>query len=162
EGPGFSGSTFLSVAQALVDAGVPHSSIVLMGSRPFAQRTGMGDGESSESSTRFRSYVIDYGQHTPERAGRSLGDGDWRELLYPSRSHWPACWIEQERIKYLSQDEKVFFKFEGFGRYGRLSHQQASALAQAKFSPPVLRVENGFAGYEFVRGRPLTYQDLSQ
>jgi hypothetical protein len=162
EGPGFSGSTFRSVAQALVDAGVPPASIVLMGSRPFAERAGMGHGESCELSTRFRAYVIDYGRHTPQRAGRSLGDGDWRELLYPSRSHWPTCWIEQERIKYLSQDEKVFFKFEGFGRYGRLSQRQAEALAEGKFSPRIMRVENGFAGYEFVRGKPLAYQDVNR
>jgi hypothetical protein len=161
EGPGFSGSTFSSVGQALVGAGVPAASIVLMGSRPFAQRPGMGHGESCELPARFRSYVIDYGRHTPERAGRALGDGEWRELLYPSPSRWPACWIEQERIKYLSNDEKVFFKFEGFGRYGRLSHRQAAALAEAKFSPRIVRGENGFAGYEFVRGRPLSYHDVN-
>jgi hypothetical protein len=162
EGPGFSGSTFRSVAWALVESGVAPSRIVLMGSRPLAKRPGMDNGESCESSTCFRSYVIDYGRHTPQHAGRSLGDGAWRELLYPLQSHWPACWIEQERIKYLSQDDKMFFKFEGFGRYGGLAHQQASALAQAGFSPQVLRVENGFAGYEWVRGRPLNRQDLSQ
>src|SRR5260370_5365127 len=34
EGPGFSGSTFLSVAQALADASLPSASITLMGDGP--------------------------------------------------------------------------------------------------------------------------------
>lgn len=158
EGPGFSGSTLLSVARALGQAGVPASSIVLMGSRPFLSRSGRGH---DDGWSRFRSYVIDYGKHVPQGAGRSLGDGAWRELLYPSPSQWPPCWIEQERIKHLSQDSQVFFKFEGFGRYGRLSRQHASALADAGFSPPILRFENGFGCYQFVPGKPLIHQDVS-
>lgn len=160
EGPGFSGSTFLSVAQALGQCGVPASRIVLMGSRPFPLRTA-GTGQAEEWK-RFRSCTIDYASHTPAEAGRSLGDGAWREVLYPSRSLWPACWVEQERIKHLSIDGKTFFKFEGLGRFGDLAREQAAQLAKAGFSPRSSGSEQGYAGYEFVRGRPLNRNDLKQ
>jgi hypothetical protein len=159
EGPGFSGSTFLSVARALRKAGVAHSKIVLMCSRPFPALPA-GAGLAAEWNG-FRSYMIDYGTHLPAGAGTSLGGGRWRELLYPGRSCWPACWTDQERIKHLGCDERSLFKFEGFGRYGRLSRMQAGILAEAGFSPRWLRSEGGFAQYEFVSGRPLENRDLS-
>jgi hypothetical protein len=160
EGPGFSGSTFLSVARALEKSGVPSSRIVLMGSRPFPAHAA-GPDQAREWS-RFRSCVIDYASHVPDGAGRSLGDGAWRELLYPGRQLWPACWVEQERIKHASSDGKTFFKFEGFGRFGRMAREQAEQLAQAGLSPRWLDSDQGFGCYEFVRGRPLTGSDINE
>jgi hypothetical protein len=160
EGPGFSGSTFLSVAHALVECGVPYSRILLMGSRPFPTHSA-GAGQAEEWN-RFQSCTIDYASHTPAGAGRSLGDGAWREVLYPSRSRWPACWMEQERIKHLSVDGKTLFKFEGFGRFGELAQEQASQLSQAALSPRWLGSEQGYGCYEFVPGRPLAGNDLSE
>lgn len=158
EGPGFSGSTFLSVARALLEAGVPHSSIILMGSRPFP--THAAGSELAAEWKSFRSYLIDYGTHLPDGAGASLGGGKWRELQYSKPSYWPPCWTDQERIKHLSRDAKSFLKFEGFGRYGQLAQQQAGLLAEAGLSPPFLGFENGFARYAFVPGRPLRVWDL--
>jgi hypothetical protein len=160
EGPGFSGSTFLSVGLALEEAGVPRSRIILMGSRPFPAHA--AGAERSEQWNRFPSHTIAYAAHTPAGAGRSLSDGTWRELLYPAPSHWPACWIEQERIKHMSTDGKTFFKFEGFGRFGQLAREQATALAQAEFSPRLLAFDGGYGCYEFLRGRPLTQTDVSE
>jgi hypothetical protein len=160
EGPGFSGSTFLSVAQALETLGVPCSRIVLMGSRSFPARA--AGVERSEQWNRFPSYTIAYAAHPPAGAGRSLSDGAWRELFYPAPSHWPTCWIEQERIKHMSADGKTFFKFEGFGRFGRLAREHAGTLAQTGCSPRLLGFDGGYAGYEFMRGRPLTQADLSE
>lgn len=159
EGPGFSGSTFLSVARALLDAGVACCRIVLMGSRPFPAHA--AGPEATQEWGRFRSATIDYGAHTPAGAGRSLGDGAWRELLYPGPQHWPPCWIEQERIKHSSLDGNIFFKFEGFGRFGQAAREQACLLAQAGFSPRLFGFDRGYACYEFVRGRPLTASDLT-
>ena len=160
EGPGFSGSTFLSVAQALVDSGVPCSRIVLMGSRPFPLQAA---GTMREREWKqFRSCTIEYASHPPSTACRNLGDGAWRELLYPSRSLWPACWVEQERVKHMSADGRSFFKFEGFGRFGELSREQALELAQAGLSPRWMGSEHGYACYEFVVGRPLAGSDLNQ
>jgi hypothetical protein len=159
EGPGFSGSTFLSVARALLDAGVPRRRIVLLGSRPFPAAA---PEERAQEWTRFRSYIVDYGRHVPHDVGRSLGGGAWREVIYSDRSHWPACWTDQERIKHLSSDGKVFFKFEGFGRFGKLVRSQAEALAQGGFSPGLPVWNSAFAGYEFLRGRPLRSADLTE
>jgi hypothetical protein len=160
EGPGFSGSTFLSVGHALERAGVPCFRIILMGSRPFPVRA--AGAERTEQWNRFPSYTIEYAAHPPAGAGRSLSDGAWRELFYPAPSSWPTCWIEQERIKHVSSDGKTFFKFEGFGRFGRLARKQASALAQSEFSPRLLAFDAGYGCYEFIHGRPLTQADLSE
>jgi hypothetical protein len=158
EGPGFSGSTFVSVTRALVRAGVPPSRITLLGSRPFPSHT--ADCGLAAEWQQFRSHTIDYGRRAPRDAGRSLGGGAWRELLCPERSHWPACWKDQERIKHLSRDGRLFFKFEGFGRSGHLARTQAEALAEAGFSPRVFGWDAGFAAYEFISGRPLRAADL--
>jgi hypothetical protein len=160
EGPGFSGSTFLSVARALLATGVPGSRIVLMGSRPFATRSRAPEPDSEWSC--LRQYTINYGSHRPPTADRGLGDGAWRELLYHDVSEWPACWLEQERTKHLSADRQTFFKFEGFARYGQLARQQTAVLAAEGFSPENLGCDQGYVAYEFVRGRPLTLRDLNR
>lgn len=159
EGPGFSSSTFLSVARALLAAGVPDSSIVLLCSRPFPAH--LDSSALHREWRRFRSYRIEYGRRVPRTAGRSLGNGAWRDFLFSDRAHWPACWTDQERIKHFSTDGKTFFKFEGFGRYGHRARQQAAALEQAGFSPRLNDYDSGYAGYEFVRGRPLSQRDLT-
>ncbi|HKF23018.1 MAG TPA: hypothetical protein VKE93_15705 [Candidatus Angelobacter sp.] len=159
EGPGFSGSTFLSVARGLRAAGVPESNIALLCSRPFPAH--LVNTESGGEWRRFRSYRIEYGRRVPHAAGSSIGGGAWRDVLFTDRARWPACWTDQERIKHLSEDGKTFFKFEGFGRYGHCARQQATVLALAGFSPPLNKCDNGYAGYEFVRGRPLSQRDLT-
>jgi hypothetical protein len=158
EGPGFSGSTFLSVARALLEAGVPRSRVVLLGSRPFPPHA---PAAQVDEWTRFRSHLVDYGAHAPHDAGRGLGGGAWRELIYTDPSHWPASWTDQERIKHLSGDGMIFFKFEGFGRFGKLARTQAEALDQAGLSPRLQRWDIGFGGYEFLQGRPLRSDDLT-
>ncbi len=158
EGPGFSGSTFLSVANALVQAGVPRSRILLFCSRPFQSRA-EHPGQVQEWG-RFHSHVICYGSNLPAEADRSVGGGVWRELLYDDRLQWPACWTEMERIKHLSVDGQTLFKFEGFGRFGKLAREQARLLGEAQFSPRLLDFENGYARYEFLRWRPMRRSNL--
>jgi hypothetical protein len=158
EGPGFSGSTFLSVARALLEAGVPSQRIVLLGSRPFPAAA---PSARAQEWLRFRSYIVDYGRRAPPEAARSLGGGVWREIVYSDRSQWPTCWTDQERIKHLSSDGKILFKFEGFGRFGKLVRTQAETLACAGFSAGLLRWDKGFAGYGFLHGRPLHSKDLT-
>jgi hypothetical protein len=158
EGPGFSGSTFLSVARALLEAGVPRSRVVLLGSRPFPPHAPAAQvGEWRQ----FRSHLVDYGAHAPRGAGRGLGGGAWREVIYVDPSDWPASWTDQERIKHLSADGMIFFKFEGFGRFGKLARTQAEALTQAGLSPRLQGWDSGFGGYQFLQGRPLRSDDLT-
>jgi adenine/guanine phosphoribosyltransferase-like PRPP-binding protein len=158
EGPGFSGSTFLAVANALVAAGVPASRVALLCSRPFQARD--GHEKQIRAWERFRSHVIRYGASLPAEADRGLGDGAWRELLYDDRSQWPPCWTELERIKHLSVDSRTLFKFEGFGRFGKLARKQAALLAEAEFSPRLFGFENGYGCYEFLATHPLDKSSL--
>jgi len=159
EGPGFSGSTFLSVATALENLDVPCQQIVLMGSRPFATQN-RDNGEPAEWN-RFRRYTIQYASHAPAGSTQCLSDGAWRRMVYSHPRHWPACWVEQERIKRLSADGTSLFKFEGFGRFGDLVRRQAELLAEEKFSPPTLGCDQGYLAVEFVRSRPLAARDIS-
>jgi hypothetical protein len=152
EGPGFSGSTFLSVAAALSSAGVPHTQIALMGSRPF---------DSIQRNAQWRTFNIAYGRRGPADAKTCIGNGYWRQHLYPELSHWPACWTEMERAKHLSADGECFLKFEGFGRYGERARQQATILAEEKFSPRCNEFDSGYARYDFVKARPLRPEDAS-
>ena len=158
EGPGFSGSTLLSVVRALKQAGVPGGNITLICSRPLDDRLNMhGCGDLKH----YRSVVTGYGRRIPTEADRQAGRGLWREMLYPDRSEWPPCWTDLERIKHFSVDKTALFKFEGLGRYGALARKQAQVLADAGFSPALLGFENGFARYRFEHGRPLNRQDLN-
>ncbi|HEV3317876.1 MAG TPA: hypothetical protein VG488_12940 [Candidatus Angelobacter sp.] len=159
EGPGFSGSTFLSVASALGDAGVPNSRTLLLCSRPLNEAA--AGAAQAASWAQYRSYAIEYGTRTPHDAAIYVGSGLWRERLYTSQSHWPACWTQMERSKHLSADGRCLLKFEGFGRYGRLANDQAVALAQEGLAPALAGFENGYARYELVKGSPLARQDVS-
>jgi hypothetical protein len=158
EGPGFSGSTLLSVARASEKAGVPRDRITLLCSRPLDDRL---DHRSGGELKNYRRFVSGYGKRIPAEADRQVGAGLWRQMLYPDRSDWPACWTDLERIKHISVDETTLFKFEGLGRFGALARHQAQLLADAGLSPLLLGFEDGFVRYRFERGRPLNRQDLT-
>jgi len=158
EGPGFSGSTFLSVARALLEAGVPHTNIVLMTSRPLNAASGAA---LVAEWKQFRSFTIDYGTRTPPKAQVYIGNGLWRERFYRSHAHWPGSWTLMERSKYIDSDGSGFQKFEGFGRYGQLCRRHAEILAEAGLSPQLNTFEDGYASYELLIGRPLACTDLT-
>lgn len=157
EGPGFSGSTLHSVVSALRQAGVPPENITLICSRPIDDRL---DVHGSGDLKNYRSFVVGYGRRIPPEADRQAGRGLWRERIYNDGSAWPACWTEIERIKHFSLDGNALFKFEGLGRFGALTNEQAQLVAGAGFSPALLGFENGFARYRFEHGQPLMAQDL--
>ena len=153
EGPGFSGSTLLSVAEALQNSGVPRSRIWILCSRPVDQSHGaLGE---------YRWTAVGYGRSVPAECDRNLGSGLWRELMYDNALHWPASWSELERIKHLSIDGTTLIKFEGFGRFGARARNQAQTLGNAGFSPELLRFEDGFARYRWMDSRPLQAEDVS-
>jgi hypothetical protein len=159
EGPGFSGSTLLSVTGALEGAGVPRSSIRIICSRPASQ---LHDPDAVQGLEQFSPVAVGYGRRIPAECDRNLGGGLWRELIYSDCSEWPSCWTDLERIKHLSLDGSSLLKFEGFGRFGASARRQGEALSEAGFSPPLLGFENGFARYRWIEGgRPMQRADLS-
>lgn len=160
EGPGRSGSTFLSVAEALVEAGISAHRITLLGSRdPNLESLCAQDAQtrwgkfrffaaSPSWSSRFQNYLI-------------AGAGAWRSIFLPTKAVWPAIWPQMERTKYLSLDKKLFFKFEGMGLPGEAALDRARYLAKVGFSANVEDAGDGFAQYHVINGYYLDYVNIS-
>ena len=160
EGPGFSGSSFTSVGQALRQAGVPNSRILLLGSRTPEATELRSRFDPEWSSFRFCSVV--QGTRVPTKAKVYCAGGYWRQNRFSGLEDWPACWTQLERNKYFSTDGSSLFKFEGFGRYGEAVYERAQELAAAGFAPQVLGYDNGFVEYATVSGPPMHAAECSR
>ena len=163
EGPGLSGSTFISVAEALVDAGVPRERITLVcGHQPDFDS--LRAENASRRANAFRWVAVSREPRRPNRAEVFIGGGQWRRHLLIDETRWPASWITMERLKYSSvapSGARRFFKFLGFGRYGRRVFTQENRVANAGFGPVPRRESLGFASYPWIAGRPMVARDIS-
>lgn len=160
EGPGRSGSTFLSVAEALIREGVPKERITTIGSREFES-----DSLCAEDAAR-RWQSLRFVSTTPSVSSRFqdfpyLGGGDWRMHFLKNEESWPESWTQMERLKFLSPDRRQFFKFEGMGPLGSEVRARAFILAEGGFSPTVADAGDGFLSYQTLAGRSLSRQDVS-
>ena len=160
EGPGRSGSTFLSVAEALLQAGVPRERITILGSRQFDP----GSLCARDAAARWRGFR--YLSTTPSVNTRFekclyIGGGDWRKYLCGEERNWPESWTQMERLKFLSPERQTFFKFEGLGPFGAEVRERAFTLAHAGFSPQVSDAGDGFLAYAMSNGRRLRRDDLA-
>jgi hypothetical protein len=160
EGPGRSGSTFLSVAEALRRMRVPPGRITAVGSREF-------DPESlcAEDAAR-RWHSLRFVSTAPLVSSRFqnfpyLGGGDWRMHSFDDQEDWPESWTQMERLKFLSPDRRQFFKFEGMGPLGSEVRERAFILAEAGFSPAVSDAGDGFLSYQAIEGRNFRKQDVN-
>ncbi|ABF43346.1 hypothetical protein Acid345_4346 [Candidatus Koribacter versatilis Ellin345] len=155
EGPGLSGSSFLSVAEALVAERVPSGQIVLVPNHaphlPWLR--------ANNAAVRWQRYrtVTPAAGRSPE--GEWIGGGEWRKKTFANESEWPGVWTSMERAKFA--DDRVLWKFEGIGPYGARARSTARALADAGFAPNAVRDEHGYVGYDLIRGRAAKAQDLS-
>ena len=160
EGPGRSGSTFLSVAEALMRTGVSQEHITAIGSREF-------DAESlcaEDAAKRWK--CMHFVSTMPSVSSRFkdfsyLGGGDWRLFSFDHEEEWPESWTQMERLKFLSPDGHQFFKFEGMGPIGSEVRERAFSLAKNGFSPTVSDAGNGFLSYQNIVGRNLLAQAVS-
>ena len=155
EGPGMSGSSFLSVGDALVEAGVPRSQISFLGSR-IPDPSTLTAPNAAERWTTFSAHFTEPTRHLPARAAQYVAGGIWRATAFPCEADWPASWRQMERLKFLSEDGSLLFRFEGFGRFGEAVHQRAVKIADAGFGPMPLPPEEGFGVYPMIAGRSLT------
>jgi len=160
EGPGRSGSTFLSVAEALVRTGVPRQNITLLGSRDPDVTSLCADNVI----TRWQAFP--FIATSPSVNGRFegwiyAGGGHWRHLLLPEGEPWPESWTQMERLKFISPDGQSLYKFEGMGPIGADVRDRASALANAGFGPKACDAGDGFLSYELLRGPHLRTEDIS-
>jgi hypothetical protein len=158
EGPGISGSSFLSVGDALLEAGVERERITFLGSRcPDADALAARDGAARWRS--FRSIISGATTHTPADRGLYVGGGEWRRQFYADESLWPASWVQMERLKFISRDERRLYKFQGHGRFGAIVAARAHLLGEAGFGPRLLAHNSGFSEFPLLDGSPM---DASQ
>jgi len=162
EGPGLSGSSFLSVGEALVDVGVPRESITLVCSHaPEFDR--LCAENAVERGRKFCWVPIPQEVRHRQDAQTWIGGGEWRRYFMPEQASWPAAWLNFERLKYLSSgNEARFHKFLGLGHYGGEVLDRETRAAASGFGV-LPRVENeGFASYPLVEGRPMCAADASE
>lgn len=160
EGPGRSGSTFLSVAEALARAGVLRHKITMLGSRDPDLSSLCADN----AMNRWREFrFVATTPSVNQRFGECTyaGGGDWRQSLIPTGEPWPASWTQMERLKFISPDWRTLYKFEGMGPIGAEVRDRAFRLAQAGLGPQVGDAGDGFLGYELVKGTRPRIQNIN-
>lgn len=163
EGPGLSGSSFLSVGEALEAAGAARERIILLcGHEPNAET--LCSTDAAQRWRRFCCVAAGGEACKPATAEDFIGGGRWRTRLFRGELNWPAGWTSLERLKYLSPAEvegRRLFKFAGLGHYGDAVLERESLVASAGFGPPPQREDDGFVSYPWTAGRPMTAGDLS-
>jgi hypothetical protein len=160
EGPGRSGSTFLSVAESLTRTGVPNEKITILGSRePNPESLCANDAASRWKALRFTSTIPSV--NTRFENCTYAGGGYWRQFLLPDGADWPESWTQMERLKFISPDGKNLFKFEGMGPRGAEVRERALVFAESGLSPKVTDTGDGFLEYEIKKGTVVCAGDLS-
>ncbi len=152
EGPGLSGSSFLSVAEELLGKGIRREGITLLGSREAEPRMLC----TADAERRWAQF--DFHRAQPQRyatvvKGIDISGGHWRRHLLPEKARWPACWGQVERLKLLGQDESAMFKFEGIGFWGSVAEERGRAVAEARFGPEIAGSEEGLIAYQRIQLR---------
>jgi hypothetical protein len=167
EGPGLSGSSFLSVGEALVQEGVSRERITFVCSyEPNVEALCAPNGP--QRWRQFRSIAAATGSpvRKPEEAQVWIGGGEWRRYLLSHQACWPASWLTFERPKYLSASAGAkpckFLKFLGLGHYGERVFEREARVAAAGFAPPPRMECHGYASYPLIGGRPMYPEDLSE
>src|SRR5579864_455200 len=160
EGPGLSGSSFLSVAESLMRQGVGAESITLLGTRD------VDPGQLCASNAVSRWKKFEWCRVSSRLSQRfndstSLSGGAWRKFFLHDPAGWPACWPEMDAAKYWSADRKHVFKFEGLGESGGQIRQRSRVLHEGGFGARVEDAGDGMSCYDFIAGRPLHGPDLS-
>ncbi len=168
EGPGLSGSSFASVADALQALGVESSRIVL-----FPSWEADADRLRSACAQRvwrtYKRYCVTACEAgvAPERLFTSAGPaqnwsgGRWRESLYDHRAQWPPVQPQHERWKvWLDHGQRVI-RFAGLGGYGQRTELRARALLDAGLADRPGDLRSGFLNLPFVTGTPLVSGTVS-
>lgn len=160
EGPGLSGSSFISVGESLIEAGAEPSSITLVGTRdPDPAQLCAPDAARRWKRFRWKKATSRILERFNSSA--SLSAGAWRGHFLDEVADWPPCWPEMETAKFLSSDGNSIFKFEGFGRFGKDAREGAATISEAGFGPQVENAGDGMNAYPVIGGRPCTRSQLS-
>jgi hypothetical protein len=160
EGPGRSGSTFLSTAEALCREGIESRRVTIIGSREFDPDSLCAQGAAARWR-KFRFLAATSSMSERFNSWSYLGGGEWRRYFCDGEQNWPESWTQMERFKVLSPDRHELVKFEGMGRIGEEARHRAFVLAGAGFSPRVHDAGEGFLSYATVPGKHLRKSDCS-
>jgi hypothetical protein len=170
EGPGLSGSSFLSVADALTALGVSRDRILFICSRHADPDTLVANNAAARWRS-FNSVVASSLRHAPLDHVDPISGGNWRNRVFAQAKYgstrycdpenWPAVWEQLSPAKYLSKDGKTLFKYEGLGRYGAAVSKRAHIAAEAGYCAPSAASRNGYAAYPWIDGTLLSADDVS-
>ncbi|MGE5323085.1 MAG: hypothetical protein ACM3SW_09500 [Actinomycetota bacterium] len=164
EGPGLSGSSFLSAGEALLAEGVPAENMrMICGRQPDFASFRTLDGP--KRAGRFHWIAVDSNQYHPRNGKVLAGAGEWRRLHFADEDSWPPSWTWFERSKYISAEadkQRRLYKFLGLGHYGDEVFAREQEIAAAGFAAPLRREANGFASCDWLRGRPMRPSDLNE
>lgn len=164
EGPGLSGSSFLSVGEALLAEGVPAENIhMICGRQPDFAAFRTQDGP--RRAARFQWTAVDTTPYQPQSGKIFAGAGEWRRLHFADEDAWPASWTWFERSKYITAETgnpRRLYKFLGLGHYGDQIFAREQEIADAGFAVQLQREQNGFASCDWLRGRPMRPSDLKE
>ena len=161
EGPGRSGSSFLSVGEALIGAGLPEAEVKLIGSQAPDLNLLCADdavrrwkafqflAAKSRISSRFSDHIF-------------VGAGEWRRKMLPKDATWPACWRQMERVKFVSPDGTRLYKFEGLGPTGETIRQRSRLVDEAGFGCSVSDAGGGFSCYGIADAVPMTSAEVDE
>jgi hypothetical protein len=171
EGPGLSGSSFLSVAEALLRKGIAAQDIIFISSRQVAPESLVAP-DAAARWLRFRNYSVASGRHRPAEAKVDFGGDLWRERVfrddqyaftpYVDPAEWPALWPGMSSPRYLSADGNALYKFEGHGRYGAAVATRAALIGEAEFGPQARDAGFGYTEYPMLKGRLLHRTDQDE
>ena len=184
EGPGLSGSSFLSVATALEEAGADRASIKFLCGREVVPES-LVALHAATRWNRYQAFSVAATNNLPATASTSdlLPDADWRMRIFSHSAYdsspyrdpesWPAEWTGMTPRKFFSTDlqsgaktaaAKTIFKYEGLGQFGANVRSRAYAVANAGFGPmPIVRDnENGFTAYPMLTGTLLSPADITE
>jgi hypothetical protein len=160
EGPGRSGSSLLSIAEALEGENVPrHRILILCSHEPDVGE--LCAPNAAQRWERYRSEATGITKRLPPDTGEFIGAGDWRRRFIAGRRSWPATWLQMERLKYLSRAGLGLWKFDGHGPYGEEVRARQQALAGSGFGAAYLWTSHGFMKQGLVSGRVGEREDLT-
>ena len=152
EGPGLSGSSFISVASELERLGVPAQRIVLFPSHDPNPENFVSN-KAKENWRRYPLYVQPFpaDRFVPPGAD-DISGGAWRHLVFNNEADFPAVQPWHERRKYLHEGR--MWKFAGLAHFGRSKYDRALRLQE--FCPVACEFRNGFLATEWLEAKPAT------
>ena len=161
EGPGLSGSSFLSVGETLVGLGVNSEQIVFLCSRKVDSNQ-LVTPNGAQRWSRFKSHVVSQNRLSPEEDAEMVVAGDWRKSSHFPETLWPGLWTSMLPPMFRSGDRQRVFEYHGLGHYGDAVRLRINSLADADFTLPVKRAANGFSETVPLRGCRLSKHDLAE